>query len=266
VRPKVSCRCCEAICQAPPPDLPIERGRPGPGLLAHVLISKYCDHLPLYRQVEIYAREGIELSRSTMAGWVGRAAFELRPLGEAIAAHVLAADKVHGDDTPVRVLASGTGKIKTGRLWVYVRDEGPFAGPAPPAALYRYSEDPKGEHPRRHLESFRGTLQADGYAGFNELYASGERTEVACWAHVRRKFFGIHANNGSPLAREALERIGALYGVESQARRRAAEERTRPPPDQRRTSARWVLTRTSPIHHRERLGAFGRTQQPSDRS
>jgi transposase len=194
-----------------------------PGLLVQVLIGKYCDHLPLYRQAEIYAREGVELSRSTVAGWVGGAAFELRPLVAAIAAHVLAADKLHGDDTPVKVLAPGTGKTKTGRLWVFVRDEGPFAGPAPPAALYRYSEDRKGEHPRRHLESFRGIRRADGYAGFNELYASGERTEVACWAHVRRKFFDIHASNGSPLARETLERIATLYGVESQARRRAAE-------------------------------------------
>jgi transposase len=225
VRPKVTCRCCEAIRQAPPPDLPIERGRPGPGLLAQVLISKYCDHLPLYRQSEIYAREGVELSRSTMAGWVGRAAFELSPLIEAIGAHVLAADKVHGDDTPVRVLAPGTGKTKTGRLWVYVRDERPYRGSAAPAALYSYSPDRKGEHPRRHLQNFRGILQADGYAGFNELYASGERTEVACWAHVRRKFFDIHASNGSSLAREALTRIGALYGVESEARGRAAEER-----------------------------------------
>jgi transposase len=225
VRPKVTCRSCEAIRRAPAPDLPIERGRPGPGLLAQVLIGKYCDHLPLYRQSEIYAREGVELSRSTMAGWVGRAAFELASLVEAIGAHVMAAGKVHGDDTPVKVLAPGTGKTRTGRLWAYVRDERPFAGSAPPAVLYRYSEDRKGEHPRRHLESFRGTLQADGYAGFNELYRSGERTEVACWAHVRRKFFDLHAANGSPLALDAIERIGALYGIEKQARGKAADER-----------------------------------------
>jgi transposase len=227
VRPKVSCRSCEAIHQASPPDLPIERGRPGPGLLAHVLISKYCDHLPLYRQAGIYAREGVELPRSTMAGWVGRAAFELRPLVAAIGAHVLVADKIHGDDTPVSVLAPGTGKTKTGRLWAYVRDDRPFAGTAPPAVLYGYSPNRKGEHPRRHLQDFRGTLQADGYAGFNELYKSGERIEVACWAHVRRKFFDIHASNGSPLAKEALQRIAALYGVESEARQRAADERRR---------------------------------------
>jgi len=225
VRPKVSCRCCEAIHQASPPNLPIERGRPGPGLLAHVLVAKYCDHLPLYRQSEIYGREGIELSRSTMAGWVGRAAFELRPLVEAIGAYVLAVDKIHGDDTPVQVLAPGTGKTKTGRLWVYACDDRPFASSAPPAVLYRYSPDRKGEHPRRHLKDFRGILQADGYAGFNELYASGERIEVACWAHVRRKFFDIHAANASPLAHEALQRIAALYGVESKARQQAAEQR-----------------------------------------
>jgi transposase len=227
VRPKVSCRRCEAIHQASPPDLPIERGRPGPGLLAHVLISKYCDHLPLYRQAEIYAREGVDLPRSTMAGWVGRAAFELRPLVAAICAHVLAADKIHGDDTPVAVLAPGTGKTKTGRLWAYVRDDRPFAGTMAPAVFYCYSPDRKGEHPRQHLRDFHGTLQADGYAGFNELYKSGERIEVACWAHVRRKFFDIHAAKGSPIAHEALQRIGALYNVESEARRRAADERRR---------------------------------------
>ncbi len=179
VRPKMSCRACETIRQAPAPVLPIERGRPGPGLLAHVLTSKYCDHLPLYRQAEIYARDGVDLSRSTLAGWVGRAAFELRPLVEAVAAHVLAADVIHGDDTPVPVLAPGTGKTATGRLWVYVRDERPWASPVPPAVLYRYSPDRKGVHPRSHLDGFPGILQADGYAGFNELYKSGAVTEVA---------------------------------------------------------------------------------------
>jgi transposase len=218
VRPKVSCRACEAVRQAPPPVLPIERGRPGPGLLAHVLIGKYCDHLPLYRQSEIYAREGVELSRSTLAGWVGRAAFELRPLVAAITAHVLAADKIHGDDTPVPVLAPGTGKTATGRLWAYVRDDRLWQSPAPPAVFYCYSPDRKGAHPHRHLSNFHGILQADGYAGFGELYKSGAVTEVACWAHVRRKFFDIHKAGGSPLALAALQRIGALYGIEDEAR------------------------------------------------
>jgi transposase len=226
VRPKLSCRACETIRQAPAPVLPIERGRPGPGLLAHVLTSKYCDHLPLYRQAEIYARDGVELSRSTLAGWVGRATFELRPLVDAIAAHVLAADVIHGDDTPVPVLAPGTGKTATGRLWAYVRDERPWASSAPPAVLYRYSPDRKGVHPRSHLDGFQGILQADGYAGFNDLYKSGAVTEVACWAHVRRKFFDIHAANGAPLALAALDRIAALYAIEKAARDL--------PPDQRR--------------------------------
>lgn len=225
VRPKVSCRCCEAIHQVPPPNLPIERGRPGPGLLAHVLIAKYCDHLPLYRQSEIYAREGVELSRSTLAGWVGQATWQLRPVIEAIAAHVLAAAKIHGDDTPVPVLAPGTGKTATGRFWAYVRDDRPWAGTAPPAVFYCYTVDRKGEHPRGHLRDFHGILQADGYAGFGELYRTGGVTEVACWAHVRRKFFDIHKANGSPLAREAVERIGGLYDIEAAIRGRSADQR-----------------------------------------
>jgi len=218
VRPKVSCRACDQISQAPTPILPIERGRPGPGLLTQVLISKYCDHLPLYRQAEIYAREGVALSRSTLAGWVGRAAFELKPLIEAVAAHVLAGDKIHGDDTPVPVLAPGTGKTATGRLWAYVRDDRPWASETPPAVFYCYSPDRKGIHPQSHLGGFRGILQADGYAGFGELYRSGAVSEVACWAHVRRKFFDIHKANGAPLALAALDRIGALYAVEEDAR------------------------------------------------
>jgi transposase len=218
VRPKVSCRACDQISQAPTPILPIERGRPGPGLLTQVLISKYCDHLPLYRQADIYAREGVVLSRSTLAGWVGRAAFELRPLIEAVAAHVLAGDKIHGDDTPVPVLAPGTGKTATGRLWAYVRDDRPWASQAPPAVFYCYSPDRKGIHPQSHLGSFRGILQADGYAGFGELYRSGTVSEVACWAHVRRKFFDLHKGNGAPLAHQALLRIAGLYAVEAEAR------------------------------------------------
>lgn len=225
VRPKVSCRCCEAIHQAPSPDLPIDRGRPGPGLLAHVLVNKYAAHLPLYRQAEIFARAGVELSRSTMAGWVGQAAWELRPLVEAIAAHVFAADKIHGDDTTVPVLAPGTGKTKTGRLWVYVRDDRPWSSSAPPAAFYCYSPDRRGAHPAQHLAGFRGILQADGYAGFHGIYRQNAVVEVACWAHARRKFFDVQAATGSPLAAEALERLGALYDIEAAIRGRPAETR-----------------------------------------
>lgn len=231
IRPKFSCRCCETITQAPMPSLPIERGRPGPGLLAHVLVSKYADHLPLYRQAGIYAREGVDLDRSTLAGWVGKAAWLLRPLVDALAREVMSADRLFADDTPVPVLAPGTGKTKTGRLWVYVRDDRPHAGMTPPTVLYRYAPDRKGERPREHLKAFSGFLQADGYAGFDGLYETGRKpgpiVEVACWAHVRRKFFDVHQANGSAIAREALDRIGALYAIEAGIRGRPPDERHR---------------------------------------
>ena len=226
VRPKFSCRACETITQAPAPSLPIRRGRAGPGLLAHVLVAKFCDHLPLYRQSEIYAREGVELERSTLADWVGQVCALMRPLVEALERHVLAAERLHADDTPVPVLAPGTGKTSTGRLWAYLRDERSHGDEAPPAVRYRYTPDRRGEHPRAHLAGFRGVLQADGYAGFGGLYEGGKVVEAACWAHVRRKFHDIHAASGtSPLAREALERIGKLYAIEERINGK--------PPDQR---------------------------------
>ncbi|MEJ0025758.1 MAG: IS66 family transposase [Rhizomicrobium sp.] len=227
VRPKFSCRRCEAITQAPLPSLPIERGRPGPGLLAHVLVAKYADHLPLYRQSGIYERRGIDLERSTLADWVGRASALLAPLVDALRKDVMASDVLFGDDTPVPVLAPGTGKAKTGRLWTYVRDERPHNGKLAPAAVYFYSPDRKGEHPALHLKAFKGVLHADGYAGFNAIFEKGQIAEAACWAHVRRKFFDVHAANGSPIAKEALGRIGALYRVEEEARGRPPDERQR---------------------------------------
>jgi transposase len=227
VRPKLSCRLCETIVQAPMPSLPILRGRPGPGLLAQVLVAKYADHLPLYRQSEIYAREGVELARSTLAGWVGAAAALLDPLVEALRQDVLGSPVLFGDDTPVPVLAPGLGKTRTGRLWTYVRDERPHGGEAQPAAAYFYSADRKGEHPQAHLKDFRGALHADGYAGFNGVFETGKVTEAACWAHVRRKFFDVHAANASPLARQALARIGALYDLETLARGKPPDERKR---------------------------------------
>ena len=226
VRPKLSCRTCETIVQAPMPSLPIERGRPGPGLLAHVLVAKYADHLPLYRQSGIYAREGVELERSTLADWVGRSAALLDPLVTALRKEVMAADVIHGDDTPVPVLAPGLGKTKTGRLWAYVRDGRPCGSTSPPAAAYFYSPDRKGEHPRLHLKSFKGVLHADGYAGFNAVFETGQVTEAACWAHVRRKFFDEH-KTGSPLAKEALDRISALYGIEANIRGKPPDDRQR---------------------------------------
>jgi transposase len=226
VRPKFSCRLCETICQPPAPSLPIARGRPGPKLLAHVLVSKYCDHLPLYRQSDIYARDGVELERSTLADWVGRSAALLTPLAQAIARHAMAGPTLHADDTPVRVLDPGRGKTKEGRFWVYARDERPCAGGAAPAVAYFYSPDRKGEHPAAHLKDFRGVLHADGYSGFDRLFTGGRTVEAACMAHVRRKFFDIAADNPAPIATEALQRIAALYEVEAEARGQ--------PPDRRR--------------------------------
>jgi transposase len=241
VRPKLSCRCCDSVAQAPVPSLPsrltawrgisplrglIERGLAGPGLLAHVLAGKYCDHLPLYRQAEIYARDGIDLDRSTLADWVGQCARLLRPLVEALGAYVMTAERVHADDTTVPVLDPGRGRTKTGRLWCYARDDRPFAGQAPPAVLYCYSPDRKGEHPRAHLASFRGILQADGYAGYAGLYDRGV-SEAACWAHARRKFFDVHAATQSPLAYEVLQRIAALYAIEATIRGKLPDVRLR---------------------------------------
>ena len=217
VRPKLSCRGCEAIAQAPAPSLPIHRRLAGPGLLAHVLVAKYADHLPLYRQAEIYARAGIDLDRSTLADWVGQTARLMRPLVEAVGRHVMTAERVHADDTTVPVLDPGRGKTKTGRLWCYARDDRPFGGQAAPAVLYCFSPDRKGEHPRQHLAGFRGILQADGYAGYAGLYEHGV-TEAACWAHARRNFFDVHAATRSPLALEALQRIAALYAIEATIR------------------------------------------------
>jgi transposase len=230
IRPAFSCRRCESMVQSPMPSLPIERGQAGAGLLAHILVSKYCDHLPLYRQSGIYAREGVELDRATMAAWVGKVTALASPLVEAVADHVMAAEKLHVDDTPVPVLAPGTGKTKTGRLWVYLRDERPFGGRAPPAVVYRYSPDRKAEHPRAQLADFHGFLQADGYSGFGPLYraANGQPatvTEVACWAHVRRYFYDIHVATNAPIAGEALQRIGQLFDIEHATMGRAAAQR-----------------------------------------
>ena len=224
VRPKLSCRTCESIAQAPVPSLPIRRGLATPALLAHVLVAKYADHCPLYRQAEIYARAGVELDRSTLADWVGQSARLLRPLVDAVGVHVMAADRVHADDTTVPVLDPGRGTTKTGRLWCYVRDDRPFGGTAPPAVRYHYSPDRKGEHPRTHLTGFRGILQADGYSGYARLYEQGV-TEAACMAHCRRPFFDLHASSGSPLALEALQRIAALYAIEATIRGQSPEAR-----------------------------------------
>src|SRR6266481_6689360 len=225
VRPKLACACCDRIVQAEAPSRPIARGVAGPGLLAHVLVSKFGDHLPLYRQSEIYARQGVELDRSTLADWVCGTSQLFEPLVEALRRHVMAAQKLHADDTPVPVLAPGNGKTKTGRLWTYVRDDRPAGDQTPPAVWFAYSPDRKGEHPQTHLSKFLGTLQADGYAGFEQIYEGGRIQEAACWAHVRRKFYDLHEAHKSAVAKEALERIAALYVIEEEIRGRSAEER-----------------------------------------
>ncbi len=222
VRPKYACQACDAITQAPAPAMPTPRGRATPATMAHLLVAKYCDHLPLYRQCEIYAREGLDLDRSTLCDWVGQAAWLLDPIAAAVRAHVFAAAKIHGDDTTVPVLEPGLGRTRTGRLWVYVRDDRPFCGKAPPAAAYFYSPDRIGARPAAHLENYTGFLQADGYAGFGKLYGPerikpGPIIEVACWAHARRGFFDEWEQHKSATAKEALDRIAAIYAVEARA-------------------------------------------------
>jgi transposase len=183
VRPRLSCTACDVIVQAPAPSRPIERSIAGPGLLAHIMTSKFADHLPLNRQSEIYAREGVDLDRSTLAKWVGQTSRLLDPLLEALRRYVFSASKLHGDDTPVPVLAPGNGKTKTGRLWTYVRDDRPAGDSAAPAVWFAYSPDRKGEHPQQHLRDFRGIFQADSYAGYNKLYEDGAIQEAPCMAH-----------------------------------------------------------------------------------
>lgn len=218
VRPKFACSRCERIVQTAAPSRPIERGLPGPALLAHVLVGKFCDHLPLYRQSAIYARSGIELDRPTLADWVGQSAQLLSPLVEALRRHVLAGDKVHADDTPLPVPTPGEGRTKSARLRTYVRDDRPAGSIDPPAVWFAYSPNRKGEHPQRHLRTFTGILQADAYAGFNAIYETGQVQEAACWAHLRRKFFDVHRAQASPIAAEALTQIGQLYAIEAGVR------------------------------------------------
>jgi len=224
VRPKLSCTQCQKIVQAPAPSRPIAKGLFGPGFLAHVLVSKYADHLPLYRQSQIYKREQVDIERSTLADAVGGASALVQPLIDALGRYVMNAQKLHADDTPVPVLCPGRGTTKQGRLWTYVRDDRPAAGTEPAAVFFRYTPDRKAAHPQAHLKDFSGVLQADAYAGFERLY--GERIqEAACWAHARRKFFDVHATTDSPIAAEALDRIGRLYAIESEIRGRLPAER-----------------------------------------
>ncbi len=220
IRPKYACRLCERVFQAAAPALPIERGRPGPGLLAHVAISKYCDGIPLYRQSVILEREGVEIDRATMAEWIGHIAWWLRPLAELIGSTVMSNPVVWTDDTPIRTLAPGTGKTRLARFWCYAVDPRPHLGSGHPAVLYRYSADRKGERPRSHLAGFSGYLHADAFAGYAALYRPEGNmppriTHVACMAHARRKFFEVFETTKSPIAEQALRRFQDLYAIEA---------------------------------------------------
>lgn len=230
VRPKLACGGCQSIVQAAAPSRPVDRALAGAGLMAHVLVSKYADHTPLHRQRQIFARDGVEIAVSTLSDIVGGAAWLLTPLAQAMGRYVLAGSKVHGDDTPIRVLGGAKNQARTGRLWVYVRDDRASGDTSPAAVWFQYSADRKGEHPRRHLRNFEGILQADAFAGYNRLFDDGRIVEAACWSHARRKFYDIHEQQcklPGTVAHEALQRIAAIFAIEADIQGQRPEERMR---------------------------------------
>jgi transposase len=225
-RPKYACRACEeVVAQAPAPARLIEGGLPTEATVAQVLVSKYADHLPLYRQAQIYARQGITLDRSTLADWVGRAAFLLRPVQERLLMRLKGSARLFADETTAPVLDPGRGRTKTGQLWAYARDDRPWGGTDPPGVAYVYAPDRKAERPITHLAGFKGILQVDGYAGYRALAERGDVQLAFCWAHVRRRFYELAIAGSAPIASEALERIAGLYAIENDIRGRGAEER-----------------------------------------
>ena len=225
-RPKYACRACEeGVVQASAPARLIEGGLPTEATVAHVVVSKYADHLPLYRQAQIYARQGLKLDRSTLADWTGRAAWMLRPLHQRLLERLKASEKLFADETTAPVLDPGRGRTKTGQLWAYARDDRPWNGPEPPGVAYVYAPDRKAERPIAHLAGFRGVLQVDGYAGYRALADQGQVRLAFCWSHVRRRFYELAAAGPAPIASEALKRIGLLYAVETEIRGCSAEER-----------------------------------------
>jgi transposase len=224
-RPKLACSCCDCIVQAAAPSRPIERGMPGPGLLAHIVASKFMYHVPFYRQSVMYAHDGVQIEPGMMGHWLGSLTWLLKPLVDAVRRYVLGGVKVHADDTPLPVLAPGSGRTKTGYLWVYVRDDRNSASIETPAVWFAFSPDRSGQHPQQHLAKFEGLLQADGFSGFQELYCHGRIQEIACMAHARRKIHDLHAVRPTRLTEEALRRIGALYAIEEQIRGKPPDER-----------------------------------------
>jgi transposase len=225
-RPKYGCRACEnVVVQASAPARLIEGGLPTETTIAQVLVSKYADHLPLYRQAQIYARQGIELDRSTLADWVGRAAFLLRPIHGRLLTALKTSAKLFADETTAPVLDPGRGRTKLGQLWAYARDDRPWGGTDPPGVAYVYAPDRKAERPITHLAGFKGILQVDGYGGYRVLAERGDAKLAFCWSHVRRRFYELAAAGSAPIASETLERIAGLYAVEKEIRGRSAEER-----------------------------------------
>jgi transposase len=227
-RPKYACRACEdVVVQAPAPARLIEGGMPTEATVAHVVVAKYADHLPLYRQARIWARQGINLDRSTLADWTGRAAFLLRPVHERLLETLKRSSKLFADETTAPVLDPGRGRTKTGQLWAYARDDRPWGGTDLPGVVYVYAPDRKAERAAAHLVGFKGVLQVDGYAGYRPLAEKGDIRLAFCWAHVRRRFYEIATAGLTPIASEALERIARLYAVENDIRGRSAHERRR---------------------------------------
>lgn len=227
IRRKAVCACCHHIAQPPAPGLPIQRGIAHPSLLADILVAKYADHQPLYRQSVIAARDGVTLDPASMGRWVGQCEALMDPLTESLRRYAMAGAKIHADDTPIPVLAPGNKKTKTGRLWVYVRDDRRSGSAEPAAVWFAYSPNRQGVHPQRHLAGFKGILQADAYAGFNDLFIDGAIREAACMAHARRKLYDIHARTPSDTTQKALDTIGELYGIEAGIRGKPAAQRLR---------------------------------------
>ena len=265
VRPKYSCRSCEKVVQAPAPVKAVARGKASFATLAHVVASKFDHHLPLYRQAEMMSAQGIDIDRSTLAGWAGQAAALLDPIVARIREEGLKASKVHADDTPVPMLVPGKGKTAQARLWTYVVDDRPSGAAGPALVWYRFTPDRSGVHPQTELRHFTGLLQADGYAGFDKLYATGRIREVACWAHFRRKIFENHQTSPTPLTADLLERIARLYRVEEEirgrlpdVRRRHRHERSKPEIEELRVVIDDALRRLSPKSAMAKALAYGR--------
>jgi transposase len=265
IRPKYSCRACEKVVRAPGRTKAIARGKASFAALAHVIVSKFDHHLPLYRQAEMMAAQGIEIDRSTLAGWTGQAAHLLDPIVSRIREVGLTARKIHVDDTPVPMLVPGKGKTAQARLWTYVVDDRASGSGEPVLAWYRFTPDRSGIHPQTELKAFTGLLQADGYAGYDKLYTGNRVSEVACWAHFRRKIFENHQTSPTPLTTGLLERIRALYQVEDEARgqppdvrRQHRQEQSRPQIRELRAVIDDALRRLSPKSNMAKALAYGR--------